>query len=325
MHANQPEHSKRDHGGGLDAAMAEFGGTRSDWLDLSTGINPIPWPLPEFSADAWMRLPDSRAVNQLCDAARQFWNVPEGADVLPCHGASAAIARLPALMKGREVQITTPTYNEHAASFRNHAWQVVEDNADTRVVVHPNNPDGRLWRRDELTTDFTVIDESFCDVCPEESHIARATTPGTIILKSFGKFWGLAGMRLGFAIGDPMMIAHLREILGPWSVSGPALEAGEKALKDLTWAQETRARLATDTARLDAIMTTAGAQNPRGTTLFRLYEVADAKALQNHMARHHIWTRIFPYSETYIRLGLPGHPHEWAQLETAIAEMEHLV
>ncbi|MGB0967906.1 MAG: threonine-phosphate decarboxylase [Halocynthiibacter sp.] len=312
----------RDHGGGLDAAIQTFGGRRDQWLDLSTGINPIPWPLPEFTTDAWTRLPDQGAVRQLCDAARDFWNVPDGADILPCHGASAAIARLPALSQGRSVQITTPTYNEHAASFRNHGWDVSDHAGDCRVVVHPNNPDGRLWNAEELTSSFTVIDESFCDICPDQSHIIRSTRPGTIVLKSFGKFWGLAGLRLGFVIGDPALVGHLREILGPWSVSGPALEAGTAALQDLQWASDTRTHLASDTDRLDTLMVKAGLRNPRGTTLFRLYDTANAQTLQNHLAQHHIWSRIFPYSDSFIRLGLPGTTAQWHQLETAISTME---
>lgn len=135
--------------------------------------------------------------------------------------------------------------------------------------------------------------------------MAQATTSGTLILKSFGKFWGLAGLRLGFVIGDPALVARLGQMLGPWPVSGPALHIGAAALRDGAWAEAMRARLATDATRLDTMMTEAGAQIVGGTPLFRLYEVDDAQAWQERLAQHHIWTRVFPYNPRWLRLGLP--------------------
>lgn len=307
--------AERDHGGGLDAAMARFGGAAGDWLDLSTGINPQPYPVGETSAEAWMRLPDRAAFDRLEQAARRFWNVPDGAAVLAAPGASAIIARVPMLAEASVVDIPTPTYNEHAAAFEASGWRI-GDSHSARVVVHPNNPDGRLWS-DGLEAPLTVIDESFCDVMPEASHIARATRPGTLILKSFGKFWGLAGLRLGFAIGDPVLINRLRDALGPWQVSGPALQIGARALEDQAWAEQTRTRLAADAARLDHMLTAKGAGLVGGTTLFRLYEVDDAAAWFTRLSEAHVLTRIFPYSKTWIRLGLPG-PEGWDQLERAL-------
>ncbi|WP_282182296.1 threonine-phosphate decarboxylase [Aliiroseovarius marinus] len=308
---------ERDHGGGLDAAIARFGGTRTGWLDLSTGINPLPYPVGAFSADAWTALPDKGAFARLESAARRFWNVPDDAAVLAAPGASALIARIPSLLPAGQVQIEGPTYNEHAAGFQAQGWEVVDHAAPARVVVHPNNPDGRVWPDLDLGRTLTVIDESFCDVMPDQSLIDAATTPGVLILKSFGKFWGLAGLRLGFVIGDPALIAKLRDTIGPWQVSGPALELGAQALEDVAWADATRVRLADDTARLDALMTAKGAKALGGTTLFRLYDVDDAQAWQDRLAERHVWSRIFPYSTRWLRLGLP-HPDRWAQLEAAL-------
>ncbi|SMR83391.1 L-threonine O-3-phosphate decarboxylase [Aliiroseovarius halocynthiae] len=311
------EVEERDHGGGLDAAIARFGGTRAGWLDLSTGINPLPYPVGKFSADAWTALPDKGAFARLEAAARRFWNVPDGAAVLAAPGASALIARIPSLLPAAQVQIEGPTYNEHAAGFQAQGWQVVEHSAPACVMVHPNNPDGRVWPGLDTDRDLTVIDESFCDVMPDQSLIKTATKPGVLILKSFGKFWGLAGLRLGFVIGDPVLVAKLRDTIGPWQVSGPALELGAQALQDHDWANETRTRLADDSARLDALMTANGAVALGGTTLFRLYDVGDAQAWQDRLAEHHLWSRIFPYSTRWLRLGLP-HPDRWSQLETAL-------
>ena len=324
----------RDHGGGLDAAAARYGGARGDWLDLSTGINPVPYPVGPLGPDAWTALPDRAATDRLIAAARRFWQVPDAAQVLPAAGASALIARLPALTDQPGVHIPAPTYNEHAAAFAAHGRQVSpgDPTLGAHVYVHPNNPDGRLWPASAMGgRALTVIDESFCDTCPEASHIGLAATPGVVVLKSFGKFWGLAGLRLGFAIGLPETLAPARgegdarpatpglpELLGPWSVSGPALEIGAQALADTGWAEGTRTRLAADAARLDRLMTTAGAQVVGGTPLFRLYAVDDAAAWQDRLARGQVWSRIFPYSQTWLRLGLPA-PDRWDQLEAALA------
>ncbi|WP_291735245.1 threonine-phosphate decarboxylase [Leisingera sp. F5] len=308
----------RDHGGNLGVAMAEFGGTRSDWMDLSTGINPHPYPLPDFTAGDWGALPDADALADLERAARSFWNIPDEAAVLAAPGASALIAALPALAAPRWVQITKPTYNEHAAAFEARGWKIrVDGPAEARVAVHPNNPDGRMWSEDQLTAPLTIIDESFCDVCPTESLIRMAARPGVIVLKSFGKFWGLAGLRLGFAIGDPKLIAALSTWQGPWAVSGPALRTGALALKDHGWAGDTRTRLRADAARLDEMMLAKGASLVGGTDLFRLYNVDDAAVWQDKLARARIWSRIFPYSKTYLRLGLPP-ADGWDRLEAAL-------
>ena len=310
----------RDHGGNLDAAVAQYGGMRQDWLDLSTGINPTPYPLPTITASAWSALPDKGARDALIDAARRFWSIPEGLGVLPVPGASSAIAHIPLLRHPGQVAIPGPTYNEHAASFAAAGWNVTEDpaNADASVLVHPNNPDGRLWKATDLNSTLRIIDESFCDVDPDASLIGMVSAPETLILKSFGKFWGLAGVRLGFVIGHVAMLDKLAEMLGPWAVAGPALEIGRVALLDEPWANATRTRLEKDSTRLDAIMLAQGAQAVGGTTLFRLYEVDSAAEWQTRLATHHIWTRVFPYNPRWLRLGLPNAAG-WEQIEKALA------
>ncbi len=329
----------RDHGGGLDAAIARYGGARADWVDLSTGINPVPYPVGDIAMDAWTALPDRTAQDRLIAAARRFWNVPDGASVVAAPGASALIARMPELTDYSGAYIPGPTYNEHAAAFAA-ALKLdgTEDpDAPTHVYVHPNNPTGQFWDATIFGDQpLTIVDESFCDVSPDASHIARATDPGVVVLKSFGKFWGLAGLRLGFAIAAPATLApvdvlelgdgtsevipraSMEDILGPWAVSGPALEIAARALEDDDWADATRARLSEDADRLDGLMTRAGATVVGGTTLFRLYDVGDAGAWQDRLAKGHVWSRIFPYSGSWLRLGLPA-PDQWEQLEAALA------
>ena len=306
----------RDHGGGIDTARAVYGGTRADWLDLSTGINPVPYPLTALPPDAWTALPDAAAMQALTDAARTFWQVPPAGQIVAAPGASALIARLPGLHAG-PAHIPQPTYNEHRAAYD--AMGKGGDagpGAPVHVLVHPNNPDGRQWFDLPQGPTLTVVDESFCDVMPEASHVARAGQSGLVILKSFGKFWGLAGLRLGFAIGGAE-VGALAQALGPWPVSGPALAIGTAALGDQDWADAARARLAQDAARLDRLMLARGAQVAGGTTLFRLYRVDDAALWQDRLARGRVLSRVFPYSATWLRLGLPA-PDRWAQLEAAL-------
>ncbi|GFE65011.1 threonine-phosphate decarboxylase [Litoreibacter roseus] len=320
----------RDHGGGLDAAIEKYGGTRADWLDLSTGINPVPYPVGDVSQDAWTALPDIGARDRLLAAARRFWSVPDGVDILAAPGASALIARLPNLLGGvGKVRIEEPTYNEWAAAFENAGWRIngPKQRPNAMVYVHPNNPDGvaaappaQADGHEDLTA---IYDESFCDTAPSDSYIGetpRAKDYGLrdiLVLKSFGKFWGLAGLRLGFLIGPQNRIDEMAEMLGPWPVAGPALEIGARALDDMAWADATRTRLDEDFKRLDKLMAPHAQRDPLGTPLFRLYTTKDAAELQDKLAQSHIWSRTFPYSKTWIRLGLPA-PDRWDQLETAL-------
>lgn len=315
------ETQARDHGGGLDAAVAAYGGDRSSWIDLSTGINPNPYPVGKIPTRFWADLPDINPQSALLDAARSFWNVPQGADILAAPGVSALIAQIPRLAQPGIVRLYKPTYNEHEASFRALGWSV-KPSGNAQVIVHPNNPDGRLASANEVTShhrDLTIIDESFCDVCPAQSLITLAEKPGIVVLKGLGKFWGLAGLRLGFAIARPETAAQLSRMLGPWAISGPAQFIGAAALSDPLWAQQTRQSLASGAAKLDSLMQPVGISEPCGTTLFRLYQVDDARALQAKLARHQIWTRVFPYSDSLIRFGMPV-ASDWQRLELAIEE-----
>ncbi|MGR3371803.1 aminotransferase class I/II-fold pyridoxal phosphate-dependent enzyme [Pseudooceanicola nanhaiensis] len=312
----------RDHGGGIDAAAERFGGARDTWIDLSTGINPVPYPIPALSARTWRDLPDRAAQTELVEAARRFWGVPEGAAILPVPGLSAIIGRLPGLTPAGTVAIPGPTYNEYAPAFTAAGWQVLAldpvPDHHALVIVHPNNPDGRWHPAPPSGARLRVIDESFCDLAPDRSHIALAPEPRTLVLKSLGKFWGLGGLRLAFVIGDPEFTDRLSETLGPWHISGPAQEIGRRALADHDWATRTRARLAADAARMDRLAAGAGATPAGGTDLFRLYRIPNAAALRGRLARHRIWSRVFPWSSDLIRLGLPA-PDEWDRVEAALA------
>jgi cobalamin biosynthesis protein CobC len=299
-----------------------------DWIDLSTGINRAPYPLPSLPQDAWTALPTAKATSRLVEAASAAYR--SQAPMLAVAGAQAAIQLIPRLSAPARVRILSPTYNEHDAAFRNAGWQVEEvttlsalDGADLVVVVNPNNPDGRSHAREDLLRLSTrvgrlVIDESFADTRPDLSLAPAAAQERLIVLRSFGKFYGLAGVRLGFILGSDADIAKLSEIAGPWPVSGPAIAIGTAALSDVAWTETTAARLRNDAARLDVLAQAAGWKCVGGTDLFRLYDTPDAWAAQEKLARHQIWTRMFPYSDRWLRLGLPGQPAEWDRLAAAM-------
>lgn len=309
----------RDHGGNMDWAMARYGG--ADWIDLSTGINRLAYPVPDIDSVLWQRLPTASDMAALLGAAAAHYGTD--APVMACAGAQAAIQMIPHLGRG-QARIVTPTYNEHAAALRGAGWQVAEvanlsdlSGADLAVVVNPNNPDGRCYDPRDLAAlrphvGRLVVDESFGDVAPHLSALPFGVT----VLKSFGKFWGLAGLRLGLVFGEG--VAELRAMAGPWPVSGPALQIATRAYQDRAWADDTRARLSQDSIRMDALARRAGWGIVGGTDLFRLYDTPNAETTQDHLARHRIWSRIFPYSKTWLRLGPPGPESEWARLTAAI-------
>jgi cobalamin biosynthetic protein CobC len=321
----------RDHGGNLDAAMARFGGAAGDWIDLSTGINPRPYPIPDIPPRAWAALPTDAEIAGLREAAARAYGA--ACAIAPVTGAQAAIQMIPTLMPPGEARVLAPTYNEHAASLRAAGWRVSEvaraddlAGAALAVVVNPNNPDGQRHAPDALLAlaeqvGLLVVDESFADTAPELSVIPHLTgeTGRIVALRSFGKFFGLAGLRLGFAVGGARYIARLREMAGPWPVSGPAITIGCAALNDTAWQEATRARLESDAARLDRLASLAGWERVGGTPLFRLYETGDAAAAQDRLARMHIWSRTFPYSRGWLRLGLPDGADQWARVEAALA------
>lgn len=310
----------RDHGGGLDDAILKYGGNRTNWLDLSTGINPIPYPIPKVPNHFWHSLPDSQAQSALLSAARKFWKVPNGANIIASSGVSQLIAMLPSLLPVNCVEIIGPTYNEHAAAFQSSGWTVGQTGS-VRVIVHPNNPDGNqhvISKQDAKNTDLMIIDESFCDVTPDETLINLTDQNNVIVLKGLGKFWGLAGLRLGFAVAAPGLIKKITDRVGPWAISGPAQFIGQAALTDNSWIIKTRSRLREDSLRLDNLMIEYGNKPLGGTDLFRLYEVKNATKIQNTLAKKFIWTRIFSYSSNWLRLGIPGTEAQWAQLINAL-------
>jgi cobalamin biosynthetic protein CobC len=325
------------HGGDLTQAMAQYGGTPLMWLDLSTGINPRPWPIPASLPDTlWQRLPSRADQDALIAAARTAYNLPERVEIAAASGTQALIQWLPSLAGSGAVAIMAPTYSEHAAAWTSRGHEVITltaldhlpDHARYVVIVNPNNPDGRLLGEAALARvaarlrerdGWLVIDEAFADLDPACSAVALCRDLPVIILRSFGKFYGLAGLRLGFAIGPPAMIQRIAQALGPWPCSGPALVIGRAALLDHEWAVRTRETLKSQADRLDNVLGATGFTIVGGTTLFRLVRHSEAGLRHTALAERHIWCRSFEWAGDLLRFGLPGDDDAFGRLATALA------
>ena len=300
------------HGGDLGHARAAFGEPEGGWIDLSTGINPWPWPAPPLSPEALTRLPSEEKVADLAAVAARAFGARRA---LPTPGAQAAIRHLPYCVPPGDVAVVSPTYGEHAPAWEaagHRVRRVAEpETAGVLVMANPNNPDGRSWRPDELLAldcGLLVVDESFVDSVPE---LSLAGHGHVVVLRSFGKFYGLPGLRLGFALGPGGLLDRLEDRLGPWPVSGPALEIGARAYRDGAWAAKTRTRLKRAAARLDEVLAARGFEVLGGTPLFR-FVAGEGGAVR--FARHGLWVRTFPDMPGRFRLGLPPDEAAWARL-----------
>ena len=319
------------HGGQLNAAVAHYGIARAQWLDLSTGINPDGWCVPALPADVWNRLPE--ADDELNDSAQKYYGAPH---VLPVAGSQAAILSLPLLRARSRVGVLAPGYAEHAHAWRRagHAVSTLTFNAipaaidavDVLVLAHPNNPTGQRVARDQLLAwhaplsargGWLIVDEAFMDATPEDSLAAATSRDGLIVLRSLGKFFGLAGARVGFVLAPAPLLQQLNEHLGPWTLSGPARRVATLALRDQPWQIATRARLAQASQQLAALLTQHGLAPSGGTALFQWVESARAAHLHWQLAQQGILTRGFETPPS-LRFGLPGNEAGWRRLATAL-------
>ncbi|PJI43302.1 MAG: threonine-phosphate decarboxylase [Ferrovibrio sp.] len=328
------------HGGDLSTLRQAYAG---DWIDLSTGINPFAWPIPQLPSDSWTRLPGQDDMDALLQAARQAYGAPSGeaAGIVAVPGTQAAIQLLPRLFARPDgvpvrIGILGPTYGEHAHVWRSMGHVVVEidgvpgslQGLDILLAVNPNNPDGRglglpLLRRwhAELAArgGWLILDEAFADVAPEVSLCIDAGKPGLVILRSFGKFFGLAGLRLGFVLGPGMVTEAIRIAAGPWAVSGPALQIGTAALLDIDWQARMREDLRARARRFDQMMRDRGIHVLGGTSLFRLAKITDAAGFAAALRGQGIHVRVFDTQPQWMRFGLPADEAEfWRRFDAAL-------
>ena len=321
------------HGGGVTRAQAIFGGAWEDWLDLSTGLNPVPVTLPQIDLATWQRLPDARDVDAAAQAAAMFYGA-QADRVLPVPGLQSVIQLLPRLAEpSRRVAIMGPTYGEYARVFAQegfaldliHELDEITSAHGAVILVNPNNPTGRILSTPVLSGllaklqaqgTWLIVDEAFCDPTPELSLASLAGEPHLLVLRSFGKFFGLAGARLGFALGDVMVLAKINSWLGPWSVSGPALRIAADVLSrdpapmiEALRKRRAALQLCLENVRLKVI---------GGTDFFALVEHQQAFALHEHLARRQILTRVFDYHPHWMRIGLAAHESQDARLFAAL-------
>jgi cobalamin biosynthetic protein CobC len=324
-----------EHGGKLRAASQQFGIPLSEWIDLSTGIAPVPYPLPELPVSVWQRLPEDE--DGLLEVAREYYGAE---NLLPVNGSQAAIMALPRLRPAGTVAVPLPSYGEYAPAWTaaGHAViectadEVLQANADVIFLANPNNPDGRVFSRAALLATaarqaqrqgWLIVDEAFADVEGGHSLAAVAGTPAAcnvIVLRSLGKFFGLAGARVGFCIAAEDILKRLQELLGPWPLANPARFVAKVGLGDTAWQASQRAYLRAASARLAALLQQYGLIPLGGTALFQYVPCnrgSEAQKLYTHFARHGILVRHFAQPAA-LRFGLPDNDAAWARLEAAL-------
>lgn len=318
------------HGGRLAQACAHFGGAPGDWLDLSTGINPNPWTPPAALVVDWQRLPDPEALAALeAAAARHFGCDPALCAAVP--GSETAL-RLIARLIALPGLCRPPCYGTYRAAFAVNEsiadFRALPSRATALVVGNPNNPDGTVLPRTELLGllahqerhgGWLIADEAFAD-CDALTTVPSLTAPARrlIVLRSFGKFFGLAGLRLGFVIAPPSLLAGLRRLLGDWPVHAAALALGTAAYADHGWIARTRRDLGVIATQLDAMLARHGLRAQGACPLFRLIETPCAPALFERLARQHVLTRPFAERPDLLRLGLPATQARLERLERAL-------
>lgn len=326
------------HGGRLDAARRLFPAAPSPFIDLSTGINPHPYPLAPFSVAALTRLPEPESEEALRHLAASSYGAPSPDNVVAAPGSQILISLLPTLLRCRRVAILSPTYGEHAAAWSLAGATIVqvptaeallaEAGAGVALVVcNPNNPDGRridaamlstLAQRCAAQGGMLVVDEAFADLEPDVPP-AGSLLPcaGLVVLRSFGKCYGLAGLRLGFMLADTELARRMRTLLGPWAVNGPAIEAGMQALADDGWRHRMSQHLEQAAQRLDTVLTDAGLAPVGGTRLFRLAETTNAIGLFERLGRAGLLVRRFDSQPHRLRFGLPPDEGAWSRLRAS--------
>ncbi|MYF69210.1 MAG: threonine-phosphate decarboxylase [Proteobacteria bacterium] len=323
------------HGGALDAMHRLFPDAPQPWLDLSTGINPWPWPARESHFESLHRLPTREDYARCTEAMATAFGSPEHA-ILAAPGSELLIRLLPTVIAPRRVAILAPSYGDHARVWRAAGCEVVEtpdplaqaESADAVVICNPNNPDGRRFKPNEVEAahrrlgergGWLVIDEAFADLEPDLSRARQGGADHLLVLRSIGKFYGLAGLRLGALIAPVEVRNRMQARMGVWSVSTPALAIGATAYSDRAWQTATRRRLAEARRRLDELLQERQCRVVGGTDLFRFAEVADARGLWQQLAHRGIYVRRFQWSTRHLRIGLPGNANEAHRLREALS------
>jgi len=315
------------HGGDIDLAIKKYGGKREDWVDLSTGINGTSYPWQESINVELRNLPSNKILMNLEKAAARAYKIAESADTAAVSGAQQIINLLPICLKScNSVTILGPTYSEYEKAFKSSGikTQTVSEvsklsSSDIAIIVNPNNPTGKVIA-DEMLEDLSkkvrilIIDESF-----KMFSTRRTLNFSNIIqINSLGKFFGLAGIRLGFVSGPSDFIKAVKEMLGPWPVSSLAAEIGIVALNDRVWISEMEKLLVTESNALHEACNSRNWELVGRTSLFHTYATSSCLEVEKQFAAHGIWVRTFDYSETWVRLGIPTSENQWERVKQAL-------
>lgn len=322
-----------EHGGNLTLAAAEYGIPLENWLDLSTGINPNGYPIPEIPPEIWQRLPIDD--DGLVEAACAYFGCQTA---LPGAGSQAVLQILPKLRQPCKIAMLSPMYREHAYAWQRSGHQIstftnLQDthalsNADVVLLCNPNNPTAAIFATQDLLNlhselqkrgGWLVVDEAFMDVTPEHSIAQHAHLAGLFVLRSLGKFFGLAGARVGFLLANQQQLIKVQEELGPWSVTGASRFIAKQALTDQAWQQNARKQLTQNSQRLALLLSRYGLQPQAGTGLFQFVPAKQAKTWQQQLAKQGIWVRHFPELSA-LRFGLPAEK-DWGKLENGLRNL----
>ena len=309
-----------EHGGNASEVALLYGIAPADMLDLSAAISPISYPLPPLVQSEWQTLPNRLSEQAVLEAARQAYQLPSGVNICLAAGSQSLLQAAPYLLSPTKVwHDKRVTYNEHLPAWA-HAGHDCLISVDmppaisAAIIVRPNNPDGFIMPIDRVLDcahhcqrqgGFVLVDEAFSDVIPEQSLIPYSQDLPLVITRSFGKFFGLAGLRLGFAIGQEKYITALRARIGPWPVAMPALQAALCALADRNWHSAHRQFLSNHATQMKEALSMSGLDFTGGCALFLTFSHDKAHDLHQYLARKGIWTRIYSSYPHLIRFGLP--------------------
>jgi cobalamin biosynthetic protein CobC len=326
-----------EHGGQLRLYAERYQRPVNDWLDISTGINPNGWPVPTLPSSVWSRLPEHNdGLNQ---AASDYYQTQ---NLLAVPGTQAVIQLLPSLRSKSKVGIVSPAYAEHAYCWQQAGHELVTlssddvsasiDKLDVLIIINPNNPTGKKYTPEQLLNwqqsltkrkGWLIVDEAFIDCTPEQSLAAISPQPGLIVLRSFGKFFGLAGLRLGFVLAETKLLSQLAERLGPWPIASSSRYIAIQALNDKSWQHQARTRLENSSKRLMKLLDQFGLKPNGGSTLFQWVKHPQARVLHERLAQQGILTRLFT-SPSSLRFGLPADEQDWDRLQQSLKNLEGL-
>ncbi len=324
-----------EHGGKLNSIARRYDIPLESWLDLSTGINPNGWPVPDsLPSSVWSELPQND--DNLLHTARHYYQCDS---LLAVAGSQVAIQSLPYCRPRSRVGVLSLAYAEHQYAWQIAGHEIISLNSadiddqlatlDVLIIINPNNPTGHLFSQKQLHDwhqqlaqhgGWLIIDEAFIDVTPENSLSQHCPQAGLIVLRSIGKFFGLAGLRIGFVLAERSLLNLLAERLGPWPIATASRYITQLALADIQWQYDSRQSLPQISQRLSHLLSSNGLTQLSGCALFQWVQTTDAEQLHQKLAQQGIYTRLFTQPNS-LRFGLAKTTQDWQRLNVALQEL----